>query len=132
MKFFPAIIRENRWNQVGFILGFLFLPLAWWAFSLLDDGDARLQRFYQAEAESVLNGVYWTCRMYWDDHDPEDECDREVITGPQYPFEPADLVEFELKGNAITFRATARHLGDPRNTVWSIDADGRIHGGPHP
>lgn len=130
VKLLPDIILKSRWNVAGFILGFLTLPVLWWMLSLLDDETARMKRFYEAEAQSVLGGLYWTCRMYWDDHDPEDACDRDAVTGPEYPFEPADQVEFELKGNATTFRATARHLGDPQNTVWSIDADGNIHGGP--
>ncbi|CCQ89746.1 hypothetical protein NITGR_170003 [Nitrospina gracilis 3/211] len=129
MKLFPPFIFQNRWNVGGFVLGFITLPLLWWILSSLDSEEAMMQRFYKGEAESVLGGIYWTCKMHWDDHDPKDDCTREIITSDDYPFEPADMVEFELKGNATTFRATARHTGDPLRIVYSIDADGNIHDG---
>lgn len=129
MKLFPSLIFQSRWNIAGFVLGFATLPLLWWALSSLDSGGDKLQRFYRSEAHSVLGGIYWTCKMHWDDHDPQSECTREIITSDDYPFEPADLVEFELKGNATTFRATARHTSDPLHIIYSIDADGNIHDG---
>jgi len=67
-------------------------------------------RAYNSDTKSNLHNLFLTCKAYWADVGPSNQCDVTAATGTTYGFVQSTRVSVVGSGSEPAFIATAQHL----------------------
>jgi prepilin-type N-terminal cleavage/methylation domain-containing protein len=81
-------------------------------------------RAYDIDAQSNLQSLFLTCKLYWNDLGSETNCNINNVSGSTYGFTSSAGVTLSGQGTESTFSATSSH--DSSTTTFTINSSGTL------
>lgn len=82
-------------------------------------------RAFDTETKSTLHEIFLSCKAFWQDTDPANDCNVSTISNTSYGFVQDAAMLVSAAGNENGFSATGQHTDSPN--AYSIDSAGNIN-----